>query len=205
MQGGLRSMSDKLKITRKLFTPDQYEKEEIYLNEMSMKGYHLVKVKLSFPLPKYYFEKGEPKKYSYQIDYTEKDKIEGYGQLLKDAGWDKVSTLPIFDGEWMYLRKESKLDAEETIFTDQESMINLCKKVRKRWGLYILVMLSCNMLILSNSIMKIFNLEKPFIDFSFEQALVIIIVWALILALYFKIVISLSLKINKLKKNIVGY
>ena len=64
-------MSNKFKITRKLFTPDQYDKEEIYLNEMSMKGYHLVEVKLSFPIPKYYFEKGKPKKYNYQIDYTE--------------------------------------------------------------------------------------------------------------------------------------
>ena len=194
-------MSNKFKITRKLFTPDQYEKEEKYLNEMSMKGYHLVKV-IVF---KYYFEKGEAKNYNYQIDYIEKNKTKDYGQLLNDAGWEKVTTLAVFDGEWLYLRKESESNMEERIFSDQESIINLCKKIRKRWGLFGVVGISCTSSGLSNAVIEIFNFGKQSIDFSFVQSLVNLMLYGLILALYIKIVISLSIRINKMEKNRAGY
>lgn len=201
MQGGLRNMLNKLKITRKLFTPDQYDKEEKYLNEMSMNGYHLVK----FKFLKYYFEKDESKKYNYQIDYVEKDKIEDYEQLLKDAGWEKISTLPVFDGEWLYLKKESKSDNEEKIFTDQESIINLCKKIRKRWGLIALILVACFSSILLNAILSIVNIDIAHIKFSVDEAVGILILYGSLLALYLKIFVSLTLKINKMENNRLGY
>ena len=91
------------------------EKEEIWLRELSQKGWHFQTV--SFP-GTYILEQGEPIDYVYRLDYfsDRKDK-DGYLQIFKDAGWDYMGEM----NSWQYFRQESLEGEALEIFTDNES------------------------------------------------------------------------------------
>lgn len=88
----------------KFITVDNYEKEEIFLKDMSLKGWHF----FQFKGLKYYFEKKTLENIDYRIDYFVGDQSEkdDYVQLFEDSGWTLVTTYPIFDGEWCYFKKK---------------------------------------------------------------------------------------------------
>lgn len=91
------------------------EKEEIWLREMSKKGWHLK----SLGLPgNYIFEQGKPIDYTYRLDYfiNRKD-IPAYLQLFQDAGWSYLGEM----GGWQYFCKEGLNGEEQEIYSDKES------------------------------------------------------------------------------------
>ncbi|WP_234445616.1 DUF2812 domain-containing protein, partial [Listeria monocytogenes] len=118
----------------KFFTVDNMEKEEAYLNEMAQNGWFFQKYK-SF---RYHFKQGEPAKYSYAIDFKENEGDEdAYKTLFEDAGWETVFSYPVLNGNWMYFRKAvAPGETEEAIFTDETSLIQLYKNIRKRWTIF---------------------------------------------------------------------
>lgn len=91
------------------------EKEEAYLREMALDGWHFKSV--TFP-GNYTFEKGEPRNDFYRLDilsnYKDKD---NYLQLFEDAGWSHVGEY----GSWQYFRKTAPQGETPEIFTDNES------------------------------------------------------------------------------------
>ena len=91
------------------------EKEEAYLREMALDGWHFISV----TFPGYYtFEKGEARNDVYRLDFltNHKDK-DNYLQLFVDAGWDHVGEY----GSWQYFRKTAPEGEIPEIFTDNES------------------------------------------------------------------------------------
>ncbi len=91
------------------------EKEEAYLQDMALSGWHFKSV--TFP-GNYTFVKGEPRNDVYRLDFLSnyKDK-DNYLQLFEDAGWNHVGEY----GSWQYFRKTAMDDEALEIFTDNES------------------------------------------------------------------------------------
>jgi len=91
------------------------EKEEAYLREMALDGWHFQSV---IPPGYYTFEKGISRNDFYRLDFLSnyKDK-EIYLQLFEDAGWNHVGEF----GRWQYFRKTAMDDEVLEIFTDNES------------------------------------------------------------------------------------
>jgi hypothetical protein len=100
------------------FWPWQDEKEEGWLEEMSQTGWHLKYVHLPCV---YGFERGEPSRYSYRLDYmlSNKNKFNEYLQIFQDAGWEYLGEM----SNWRYWRKTVLNDEPQEIFTDRESKI----------------------------------------------------------------------------------
>jgi hypothetical protein len=93
------------------------EKEEAYLREMALGGWHFKSV--TFP-GNYTFEKGEPRNDVYRLDFLAnyKDK-DNYLQLFEDAGWSHVGEY----GSWQYFRKTAVGEETPEIFTDNDSKV----------------------------------------------------------------------------------
>jgi hypothetical protein len=93
------------------------EKEEDYLREMALDGWHFQSV--TFP-GFYTFEKGMPRNDFYRLDFlvNHRDK-ENYLQLFKDAGWSHVGEY----GSWQYFRKTAVEGETPEIFTDNDSKV----------------------------------------------------------------------------------
>lgn len=100
----------------KCFT--NYEKEEIWLNQMAAQGWHCVDY---FPC-RYTFEKGEPGEYTYRIQLLDQvpTHVESaaYLEFLEEAGIQAVAS----SMRWVYLRKKTA-DGPFEIFSDRESRI----------------------------------------------------------------------------------
>ncbi|EOI6973793.1 DUF2812 domain-containing protein [Listeria monocytogenes] len=171
----------------KFFTVDNMEKEESYLNEMAQNGWFFQKYK-SF---KYHFEQGEPAKYSYAIDFKENEgDEEAYKTLFEDAGWEIVFSYPVLNGNWMYFRKAvAPGDTEEAIFTDETSLIQLYKNIRKRWTIF-------------GAIVSLFLFVELLIVFQMENNIgittFICIIFLILVTLYGKMFFNLTRKINHL-------
>ncbi|EKN7568835.1 DUF2812 domain-containing protein [Listeria monocytogenes] len=179
----------------KFFTVDNMEKEEAYLNEMAQNGWFFQKYK-SF---RYHFKQGEPAKYSYAIDFKENEGDEdayktlfedAYKTLFEDAGWETVFSYPVLNGNWMYFRKAvAPGETEEAIFTDETSLIQLYKNIRKRWTIF-------------GAIVSLFLLIELLIVFQMENNIgittFIFIIFLILVALYGKMFFNLTRKINHL-------
>ena len=109
----------------KWFTIFQYEKEQEYLSQMHAKGWKLNRV--SGP-GFYHFNKCEPEEMVYQLDYNQggADNQAEYLQMFKDCGWEYL-----FDYMgYCYFRKPvSKMQGREAIFCDDESRLDMMKRV----------------------------------------------------------------------------
>ncbi len=114
------------RIERKYFTISQWEKEEEYLREMHKKGFKLVRAS---GFGKYEFEPCEPEDVVYRLDYNRearKEKAE-YCQLFADCGWEHVLDYVGYS----YFRKKasSRSAADDEIFGDVQSKLDMCKRV----------------------------------------------------------------------------
>ncbi|MDP4153524.1 MAG: DUF2812 domain-containing protein [Bacillota bacterium] len=113
-----------MRITKhKLFFAWEYEKEELWLNEMSAQGLQLVGVGFC----KYIFEEGTPSEYSYRIEllnqYPTHPESVSYIHFLEGSGIEHVGSYM----RWVYLRKKS--DGAFDLFSDIDSKISHCKRI----------------------------------------------------------------------------
>jgi len=109
----------------KWFTITQHEEEGEYLSDMHRHGWKLSKV--SFP-GFYYFEECEPEEYIYQLDYNQ-DSVKNRGEYLtmfRDCGWDYMFD---FVGYSYFRKPKSQMDGDEKIFCDDESRLDMLKRV----------------------------------------------------------------------------
>lgn len=173
----------------KVFTVDNFEKEEEYLREMSQQGWHFKNYKGL----KYTFKKDEPKDFYYQIDYhsSEEGNRNDYLQFFEDSGWTHVSSYPILDGEWVYFRKDTGQSGAPEIFTDSTSKIDLFRKLRKKWSTFGIT--SIILVIIAAVIAGIAT------DMMFPLLLLLLLI-IFVSVLYGKLILNLTRKIRELQQ-----
>jgi hypothetical protein len=95
----------------------QDEKEEAWLHEMAIQGFHLRSMRLP---GSYEFEASEPRNDYYRMDYIiDRKDYENYLQLFKDAGWEHLGEM----GGWQYFRTRGQGNAIPEIYTDKDSKV----------------------------------------------------------------------------------
>lgn len=132
----------KVKTEFKWFTIPQYRKEEEYLSGMHRKGWKLVKV--SFP-GFYHFEECEPENVSYRLDYNQEGTAHKseYVQLFSDCGWEYMFD---FVGYSYFRKAADQPDGNDEIFCDDESRLDMMKRVLKGRLVPLIVIFCCTIL-----------------------------------------------------------
>ena len=102
-----------------------FEKEEIWINDMAEQGWSLVK----YTWCRYVFEQTPKGKYAYRLELLEhapgSRESRDYLRFMEDAGVEVVSTYM----RWVYFRKESS-DGPFDIYTDADSKIKHYGRVK---------------------------------------------------------------------------
>lgn len=172
----------------KLFWPWQDGKEEKWLEEMSVEGWHLLQVGIPYT---YRFSRGEPQRYTYRLDfmYLNKEKLADYLQVFQDAGWEYLGEM----SNWRYWRKAVRVGETAEIFSDNESKIKKYQRVTLFLGfmLLILVMLGINL----------FGNSAPY-DVVIINAIYFAgrVCYAILIPLYVVVVVRLLMRIKELKR-----
>ena len=112
------------KTVRKMFFAWNGDKEKEFLEEMALKGYRLVKVKLG----KYIFEEEQPKKLIFQFDFRSFDKMSEaeYLQIYEDAGWSFVARI----AGWYYFSREwNQEEIDLSLFNNNRSRSAMYKRL----------------------------------------------------------------------------
>jgi hypothetical protein len=158
------------------------EKEEKWLESMSLKGWHLVDP--GFPCV-YHFRRGDARKYSYRLDFRTGSfkSLQEYLQICQDAGWELVGRM----GSWYYFRKECRDGQSLEFFSDRDS------KVQKYGRLLIFLVIFLPILI--NGMISVSRRTAS------PLATGLSIVYFLIMIGYAYAVVRLLRRIVQLKKN----
>ena len=117
-------MTEKPVYRMKIFWPWQENEEEAWLREMTHQGLHLLRIAMPGV---YAFRRGEPQDVVYRQDVQTPEQAERgvYLQLLQDAGWEYVTE----SGGLYYFRKAVEDGVEPELFTDNESRIEMYKRL----------------------------------------------------------------------------
>lgn len=112
------------------------DKETIWLNQMAEEGYAMTGFFAGF----YRFEKCEPGKYVYQIDFGEKffAVTNNYREFMEETGVEIVQTW----GFWIILRKLAS-EGEFQLYTDVDSSIEHYTKIRTMFKVGTVLELIC--------------------------------------------------------------
>ncbi|MDD6037250.1 MAG: DUF2812 domain-containing protein [bacterium] len=131
-------MADK-KTVFKFFTVPQYRKEEEYLSEMHEKGWRLTGI--TFP-GFYHFEECTPAHGTYRLDYNPDStkNHEEYVQLFDDCGWKYLFD---FVGYSYFFKEGDSYADNEEIFCDDESRLEMMKRVFKGRVLPLIIIFGC--------------------------------------------------------------
>ena len=175
----------------KWFWPWQDEKEEAWLEEMSQTGWHLKSVALPCA---YSFNKGEPSRCTYRLDYmpAQKAQFQEYLQIFQDAGWVYVGEM----SNWRYWRKQTVNGETHEIFTDMESKIRKYRRLLGYMAFFLALMVFLGM--------NVFRTPAGF-DPDYRPVLSAIyllpkICYAVIIPIYLVVVVQLLRRIDQLKK-----
>ncbi len=106
-----------------------YELEEKWLNEMSVKGLHMI----YYSMGQYIFEEDSQKRYQYKIELL-KERVSNpesqvYIDFLSENDIEKVSSYM----RWIYLRKDTKF-GEFNLYSDKASKIAHYTRVYNVWN-----------------------------------------------------------------------
>lgn len=103
----------------------EYEKEENYLSKRHQEGWKFKRV--TFP-GVYTFERCEPEKVIYQLDYNKegiKHQME-YVRMFEDCGWEYLTE---FDGYNYFRKPADKMQQKEEIFCDDISRLDMMNRI----------------------------------------------------------------------------
>lgn len=136
----MNSLEKKNKTVFKWFTIADYEEEGLYLSQQHRQGWRLTGI--IFP-GFYNFTKCEPEDVRYQLDYNQvsvANKTE-YLQMFRDCGWEYLINYVGFS----YFRKPyaDMRAGDEGIFSDDESKLEMVKRIIKGRLLPLLIIFCC--------------------------------------------------------------
>ena len=109
----------------RFFNIMEYEKEQDYLRERHRQGW---KLKATYPPGIYRFVRCQPEDVIYQLDYNPdgiKHKDE-YVQLFQDCGWEYLFE---FAGYSYFCKPAEEAQGDESIFCDDESRLEMVRRV----------------------------------------------------------------------------
>ena len=107
---------------RQVFYIAEFQEEAAWLSFMHAEGWKLVRT-TGF---KYHFESCPQEEWIYQLDFRDGDLDEAsYIQMYADYGWEFVTRFR----HWYYFRKIRSAGDDMSIFSDNESKIEMCRKV----------------------------------------------------------------------------
>lgn len=121
------------------------DEEEVWLTEMSQKGWAFKKFFLGF----YTFEACEPGKYNYQIDLLDNwsGEKDDYASFMKETGVEVISQWY----RWVYIRKKAA-DGPLEMYTDLESKISQYRRIMKFFLVGLIIEIFCLMIEFSAAI-----------------------------------------------------
>jgi len=174
----------------KLFWPWQDDKEEAWLEQMSAEGWHLRPVHLPYF---YNFDKGEPRRYTYRMDYMylDKKKATEYLQVFQDAGWEYLGEM----SNWRYWRKPVGAGETAEIFTDNESKIKKYQRVTLFLGFMLLILVMLGINLFTNTTPMTY--DTGIINAIYSAGRVC---YAILIPLYVVVVVRLLMRIKQLKR-----
>ena len=158
------------------------DKEEKWLEAMSQNGWHLVDP--GFPCV-YHFTKGEPRRYSYRLDFRTGSfkSLRDYLQICSDAGWEMVGRM----GSWYYFRKECQGTEKPEFFSDKDSKVQKYRRLTLFLAIFLPILLN-----------NMFNLSRA----SHSGFFTGIRIFYIFIVLFFSYaIIRLLLRIRKLKNS----
>lgn len=173
----------------KFFTISDFKEEEIWLREWSREGLHFH----HFVTPCFYiFEKGEPEDVIYRIDFTDNKESGDYFRMLGEYGWENCGR---FMG-WIYWRRpaaEIANEAEGELFSDDESRLEMVKKV---WSTRMIPILALFLCIVVPQFINTFG------DLFGEAKTFMRVFWSLMLALYLYNVLHSGIKLGRMQREL---
>ena len=167
----------------KYVTIFQYEQEQEYLSRRHQEGWKFVKIT---GLGIYHFERCQPEKVIYQLDYNQEGLAnkEEYVRMFADCGWEYLMT---FAGYSYFRKPAAEMNGEEEIFCDDQSKLEMMERVLKGRMTPVLV-LFCTVL-----------LPQCVMNFTIYHNYVLAVMYALILAVYVIVFIACGKKYRQLK------
>ena len=172
----------------RIFTIAEWEKEERYLRKRHQEGWRFTKVSLpGF----YHFEKCTSEDVIYQLDYNEEglQHKDEYVQMFKDCGWEYLQDF----GGYSYFRKPvAEMQGEEEIFCDDESRLDMMRRVFT--GRYLSILIILMLLILPNLFEQFRSSEA--------DAPVLLVLFLILLAIYAWAVAAFGYHYWNLKKRL---
>ncbi len=172
------------------FTITEYEKEQEWLSKWHRRGWKLTK---ATPPCFYKFERCEPDKVVYQLDYN-KEGLEHKGeyiQMFADCGWEYVDEMLGYS----YFRKpKDEMVGDEEIFCDDNSRMDMIERVFKGRMIPLLIILF--LIIIPQIIMMSQGQD--------EVAMFLLGVFIGALIVYVTVFVDFAVKYIELKKRIGG-
>ncbi len=105
-----------------IFYIAEFQEEAAWLSLMHREGWKMSRTN-GF---KYWFESCPQEDWVYQLDFREDDVDEAaYIQMFEDYGWEFVTRFR----RWYYFRKIRTASDDMSIFSDNQSKIDLCRRV----------------------------------------------------------------------------
>lgn len=194
-------MDRRLKREYHWFALTDYEQEENFLRKKHNAGYKLVKVTM---LGTYYFEKCKPEDMIYKLDFNPQkpDDKDSYLQMFEDYGWEYIQDL----NDYSYFRKRAsdkmvddiELSAggnetgggDDDIFSDNESRLDMMKRIFMKKMIPILIIFAA--LVIPQLLLAMHNGSRS------EAGFVILIMWAVLFAIYVALIIHCGLGFRRL-------
>lgn len=168
----------------KWFWAWQDEKEEAWLKELSLQGWHLTSAQ---PFGHYIFTGGEPKNYVYRLDFQASSKLDlgSYLKLFDDTGWEYIGDMM----GWKYFRKLAQPGENPEIFTDNQSKI---QKYQRLLG-YLVIFFPIWFIVISNAFNRQTSGFFTFMTFVQILAFGLLLMWLFVF-------INIFRRISQLKR-----
>lgn len=161
--------------------PWQTDKVENMLESMAAQGWHTVYVHKA--CTSFVFQKGEPLRVRYCIDYQEKERPD-YAALLSNAGWSLVHK----ESGWYIWSKAYDGEERPELFTDMDSLIRRNN----------LIMGSTTAIFAAQIPLFVVNINN--LDAKTPFGLAFVIFWALVAGVMGFTVIGMAAGIAKMKR-----
>ena len=126
----------------KYFSIFNHEKEQEYLQEQHKRGWKFEKVT---GIGTYHFVRCQPEDVVYQLDYNQEGTTnkEEYIKMFSDCGWEYIQE---FAGYSYFRKPVADGEAEDSIFCDESSRLDMLERVYKGRLLPMLVIFSACLL-----------------------------------------------------------